>query len=114
MVIGWKYWNKKRSEMLYHLSVYDLEAVKNLNSDPNSHLLYTLQFQLDTDSFVMDESEIAFIGEDGKNHLFVTVLKFVNFGFVKRESSNLKEKNCEAKEDIKMEIIYDPCVESFP
>jgi hypothetical protein len=49
----------------------------------------------------MNESEIAFIGNYGKNNESVTVLNFANFGFAERKSSP------EAQEDVKMKIIYD-------
>ena len=45
--IGWIYSNENLSSKISHLSVCDLEAVKKLNSDPGSHLLYTLQFKFD-------------------------------------------------------------------
>ena len=80
VVIGWKY-SKDRYRRVSHLSVYDLGAVKNPNSDPRYHLLYTLQFQFDIEKFVMDETRIAFTGMDGKNKRSVTVLNSVNFGF---------------------------------
>jgi hypothetical protein len=92
MVIGWKYL-KDRNSRVSHLSVYDLEAVKKPNSDPGSHLLYTLQFQCDIHSFVMNENEIvfrAFSGKDG--YWYVKVLKFANFSVAERKSSDLKEK----------------------
>ena len=103
IVIGWRYWNKEKSELLSNLSVYDLKAAKKPNSD--SKLLYTLQFQFDIDSFVMDESEIAFIGKDGKNQS-VTFLKFADFNFAERKSPFSK-----ANKDIEMKIIHDPYVE---
>jgi hypothetical protein len=43
IVIGWHY-SKDWLNIASHLSVYDLEAVKKPNSDPDSYLLYTLQF----------------------------------------------------------------------
>jgi F-box-like len=97
MVIGWKY-STESSGTLSHLSVYDLEAAKKQNSDPGCHLLYTLQFQLDIEKFVMNESEIAVSVTNGTNNRFVTVLKFVNFGFAERKSFALQE-NPEANED---------------
>ena len=105
MVIGWKY-SKKIAGILSHLSVYDLEAVKQPNSDPGSHLLYTLQFQFVIENFVMDETRIAFSGKDGKNKRSVTVLNFANFGSVERKPSDLEE-NPEDNEGVKMKIIYD-------
>ena len=105
MVIGWKY-SKKIASILSHLSVYDLEAVKQPNSDPGSHLLYTLQFQFVIENFVMDETRIAFSGKDGKNKRSVTVLNFANFGSVERKPSDLEE-NPEDNEGVKMKIIYD-------
>ena len=110
MVIGWKYVNKKTLETLHQFSVYDLEAVKKRNSNPGRLLLYTLQFQFDIDSFVMDDSRIAFNGNGGNCNRFVILL---NFDFVEHESSDLKD-NPEANEGIKVKIIYDHYVEAFP
>ena len=87
VVIGWKKWNKK---ILSCLSVYDLEALKEVNSDPGFHLLYTLQFQFDIDSFVMDDTRIALSGKDDKYNQSVTVLNFANLNFAGRKSSDLK------------------------
>jgi hypothetical protein len=103
MVIGWKY-SKNCFKRVSHLSVYDLEAVKKRNSDPSSHLLYTLQFKFDIHSFVMNENEIAFSGEGGPLGWCVTVLKFANLGFAERKSSYLKE-NPEVEEDSDEEIV---------
>jgi len=111
MVVSWKYF--KDPSGTSHLSVYDLEAVKQPNSDPGRHLLYTLQFQFDIEKFVMDETRIAFTGMDGKNKRSVTVLNSVNFGFTQRDSSSL-EKNAEVNEVVKMKIMFDPCVDSYP
>jgi F-box-like len=111
IVIGWKYSTKFGT--CSHLSVYDLEAVKKPNSDPGCHLLYTLQFQFDIDRFVMDETRLAFMGNDGKNNRSVTVLKFVNFNFYERKSSNLKE-NPEDSEHVKMKVILGPYVDCDP
>jgi len=91
------------------LNVYDLEAVKKSISDPDCYLLYTL-FQFIMQSFVMNEGQIAFNGTDGTNNRFVTVLNFANFA--ERKSSDLNE-NPEANEDVKMKVIYYPCVDSF-
>ena len=97
--------------MLSCLSVYDLEAVKKRNSDPCSHLLYTLQFKFDIHSFVMDETRIALIGIHYKSKLgtdwkqSMMVLNFANFA--ERKSVDLK-KNPQENEDFKMKIIYDP------
>jgi F-box-like len=110
IVMGWNYYKKMSSIVLSHLSVYDLEAVKKPNSDPVSHLLYTLQFQFDIETFVMNESVIAFNGRVGKDS--VTVLKFANFNFAERESSDLRE-NPQDNEDVKMRIVRDPCVSFF-
>ena len=110
MAIGWTY-KKDHIWRVSHLSVYDLEAVKKVNSDPGSRLLYTLQFQFNIRSFVMNESVIALMGDDGKFNRLVTVLKFANFA--ERKSSDLKEKP-EADENVKMKIIYDPFVGSYP
>jgi F-box-like len=109
VVIGWKYINEIVSNRRSHLSVYDLEAVKNRNSDPGSHLLYTLQFQFEMDDFVMNESEIAFNGHYENYNRSVTVLKFAHFNFGERKSSDLKE-NSEDNEHVKMRIVRDPCV----
>jgi hypothetical protein len=90
-----------------------LEAVKKANSDPGSHLLYTLQFQFDMSSFVMNENEIVLMGNDGKNNRSVTVLKFANFNFDERKLSSLNE-NPEVNEDIKMKVILGPYVDCDP
>ncbi len=103
MVVGWKY-SKDRFRRVSHLSVYDLEAVKNPNSDPGSHLLYTLQFQFDIHSFVMNENEIAFSGEDDTWDWCVTLLKFANVSFAGRKSYDL-ELNPEANGDYNEEIV---------
>ena len=113
IVIGWRYWNKEKSEILSNLSVYtqvvyDLQAMKKPNSD--SQLLYTLQFQFNINSFVMDESEIVLSGKDGKKNRFLTVLKFADFNFAERKSQS-SNGNPEANEGIKMEIIRDPYLE---
>jgi hypothetical protein len=112
VVIGWRYWNKKQQK-LSCLSVYDLEAVKKPNSDPGSHLLYTLLFETSIECFEMNERQIAFKGRDHKCKRSVTVLNFGNFNFVERKSSALKE-NPKDYEDFKMKIIYDPYVDSYP
>jgi hypothetical protein len=109
IVIGWKY-SKDRCRVS-HLSVYDLEAVKKPNSDPGSHLLYTLQFQFDICKFVMNENVIAFSEYHRPNNSSVMVVNFAN-GVAERKSSDPKE-NLETNEDVKMRIIYDPCV-SYP
>ena len=111
MAIGWL--NKKNSETWSHVSVYNLEAVKKPNSDPGSHLLYTLQFQYNIHSLVMDETRIALIGSNYTSKLTtgtkqsMTVLNFANFNFAERKSFDLK-KNPEDNEDFKMKIIFDP------
>jgi hypothetical protein len=117
IVIGWKY-SKNRYRRVSHLSVFDLEAVKKPNSDPGTHLLYTLQFQFDIHSFVMNESEIAFSGsKDPLEDWYVTVLKFANFSFAERKSSVFKE-NPESHKDsmkrivqMKMRKIVHDCVD---
>ena len=108
IVIGWRYLNKEKDEILSNLSVYDLKAMKKPNS--NSQLLYTLQFQFDIDSFVMDESQIAFGGRDDENNQFLTVLKFADFNFAERKSQSSND-NSGANEVIKMEIIRAPYLE---
>jgi hypothetical protein len=114
IVIGWKY-AKGHLKRVSHLSVYDLEAVKNPNSDPGTHLLYTLQFQFDIHSFVMNENEIAFSGGDRYGYWCVTLLKFANFSFAERKSSDLKENPEDDKEPIEKivqmkvkRMIYEP------
>ena len=110
--IGWIYSNENLSSKI---SPFECVAVKKPNSDPGSHLLYTLQFKFDIHSFVMNE--IAFNGIyssiDDKNNRSVTVLNFANFGFAERKSTNVKE-NPEDNENFKMKIIYDRCVETYP
>jgi hypothetical protein len=108
-VIGWKYTNEESWSKVSHLSVYDLEAVKNPNSDPGCHLLYTLQFQLDIQSFAINERNIAFAGEDVMNNRFVTLLNFANFSFAEQKTSDLKEN---VDEVVKMKFFYNSCVES--
>ena len=44
IVICWHYANENE---LSYLSIYDLQAIKNTNSDPSRHLLYTLEVPLD-------------------------------------------------------------------
>ena len=93
MVIDWKCSNKNK-QWLSQLSVYDLEAVKNPNSDPGSHLLYTLQFQFNILNFVMDETRLALIGKyslgtDPKRSMMV--LNFAKFNVAERKSSDLKK-----------------------
>jgi hypothetical protein len=100
IVIGWKCW-KNCYFGVPHLSVYDLEAVKKANSDPSPHLLYTLDFVFDIHSFVMNESEIAFSGEDYTDWC-VTVLKFVNFNLAQRKS--FVEEDPEYNEDNEREV----------
>ena len=103
IVIGWKY-SKDRSHRVSHLSVYDLEAVKKPNSDPGSHLLYTLQLKFDIHSFVMNETEIAFSGTKSTLDWYVTVLKFANFSFAEQKPSDLN-KNPQDNKDSKKEIV---------
>jgi hypothetical protein len=93
--------------------VYDLEAMKKRSSGPGRHLPYTLQFQIDIETFVMDETRLALSGKDGNDKRSVTVLNFANLNFAGRKSSNLKE-NPEANEGIDIRIVYGPCVDSFP
>ena len=52
----------------------------------------------------MDENEIAFSGTRRFFFWYVTVLKFLNFSFAERTSSELKE-NPEDNEDFKKEIV---------
>ena len=66
MVIGWQHDTRS------HLNFYDLEAMKNPSTDGRCYLLYTLQFQFELRTFVMDEKRIAFNGID-RNHWNVTV-----------------------------------------
>jgi hypothetical protein len=75
------------------------------DSDPGCYLLYTLQFEFDLYSFVMNDSEIALKGMDNCGDRYVAVLKFAKISFAERQSSNLKE-NPEAK-NIKMKVIFD-------
>jgi hypothetical protein len=110
IVIGWKYVNKETLETLSQFSVYDLEAVKKRNSKHGCHLLYTLQYRFKISSFVMDDTRIAYNGNDEYGNQLVILL---NFDFVERESPELKG-NREANEDIKEKIIYDHYVEAFP
>jgi F-box-like len=87
MVIGW------RDSFISHFSFYDLEAMKNPRTDGRCYLLYTLQFQFELRTFVMDEKRIAFNGID-RNHWNVTVLNFAD--------------NSEGKHETKREIIFPP------
>ena len=103
IVVGWIY-SKDSSTTVSHLSVYDLEAVKKVKSDPSCHPLYTLQFKFNAHSFVMNESEIAFSGSKGIDDWYVAVLKFANFSFAEQQSSDLKS-NSEAHEDSKKRIV---------
>jgi len=61
----------------------------------------------------MDDKLIAFNGRDHKDKQSAMLLNFANFSFAEQKSSDLKE-NLEVNEDVKMRIIYDPCVESYP
>ena len=88
MVIGWKrahFQHDTRS----HLTVYDLEAVKNPSADRRSYILYILRFEFELQTFVMDESRIVFNGFDG-NQWNVTVLNFADF---ERKASDWKDNH---------------------
>ena len=77
VVIGWKH-SEKSSTELFHLSVYDLDAVKNPNSTSDCHLLYTLKFRVGVETFVINENVIAFCGEHKNGKRYVTILNFAN------------------------------------
>jgi F-box-like len=77
LVIGWKYWNTRTN--LFYLSVYDLNSIKK-NSDPDSHLLYTLNIQLDIDCFLTNESQIVCYGRDYRNERKLIEINFVTIG----------------------------------
>jgi hypothetical protein len=77
LVIGWKH-SEKSSTEFSHLSVYDLDAIKNPNSSSDCHLLYTLKFQLDVEKFVMNENVIVFNGKHSNGKRYVTILNFAN------------------------------------
>jgi hypothetical protein len=87
VVIGWKYWNTQT--YLFYLSVYDLNAIKK-NSDPDCHLLYTLDIQLDIDCFLANESQIVCYGRDYRNERKLIEINFVTIG-VGPASSALQE-----------------------
>ena len=109
IVIGRKYSGKFRT--FSHLSVYDLESVKKPNSA--CLLLYTLQFKSNIDSFVMNESEIAFNGSDTcGNQKCVTVLKFANFSFAEKKPSDLKE-NRKGNGDSKNKVVKVEMIKFF-
>jgi hypothetical protein len=102
MVIGWKY--STMFGTYSHLSVYDLEAIKKPNSHPGCYLLYTLQYKFDIEKFVMNDSEMAFVGKHRSDYRSVTVLKFADFNFAKRKSSELKENSINQKMPIKASL----------
>ena len=69
IVMGWQY-SKDFLNTVPHLSVYDLEAVKKPNSDPDSYLLYILQFKFNIIQLVMNEKFIAFLWKpETKKHI---------------------------------------------
>ena len=103
VVIGWK--DSTMFGTFSHLSFYDLEAVKKPSSNRRCYL-YTLQFQFELPTFVMDESRIAFKGYDG-NHWNVTVLNFADL--VEQKTSDLEDKP-----ETQMKIIFDPYVDYLP
>ena len=61
----------------------------------------------------MNETEIAFSGDHGTRGWCVTVLKFANFSFTQRKSSDLKENLRDSKKEvkIKMKKIICDCVD---
>ena len=101
---------KKNFGTFSHLSVYDLESVKKPNSV--CLLLYTLQFKCGIESFVMNESEIAFNGSNGFNNQCVTVLKFANFSFAEKKPSDLKE-NRKGNGDSKNKVVKVEMIKFF-
>ena len=109
IVIGWRY--STTVGKFSNFSFYDLEDAKKPSSDCRCYPLYTLQFQFNVWRFVMDESLIAFSGDNGGR--FVKVLNFTNFGPVERKTSDLQEKQ-ETDEAVEIKIIFDPFVDSLP
>jgi hypothetical protein len=117
-VICWQYQNNENPQnVLSHLSVYDLErgaSVKSVDfydddgklEDKSADLLYTLQFQLEIECFVMDDTRLAFIGSRiGKgDDRTVTVLNFADF--LKRRPVDLNDPEA-AKEGVCMRIFED-------
>ena len=102
LVIGWKYLNKKMMKMLSYLSVYDLEAIKNTNSNPDYYLLYTLEVEFDIESFLMDERRMICYGKNNQYKRNVIVIDFANFGLL----SALKKKFREANENVDIRTIF--------
>jgi F-box-like len=103
LVIGWKY----RHEEMSYLSVYDLQAIKNINSNPNSHLLYTLGVPLDVQGFVMNESQIICDTVNSGNYNNLIVINFAKLPF--KGKSSLR-KNHPASKKIEIKIIPGYCV----
>jgi len=104
IVVGWKYNNEN---MHSYLSVYDLQAIKNSNSDPNRHLLYTLEVPLEVESFVMNEIQIICKVVNRENYNNLIVINFAKLAF--NGKSSLR-KNYRANKKIEIKIISGPCV----
>jgi hypothetical protein len=98
VVIGWNCWNNKKREILFYLSVYDLDAIKKRNSDPGSHLLYTLDVLLDIRSFLVNESQIVCYGRNFENGEEFFEINFVTTGLVPTSSAS-QENHDEDDED---------------
>jgi hypothetical protein len=82
IVIGWQCENEKNETggILSRLSVYDLDAVKNVKQQQQPGLgcrpLYPFEFPFNISEFELDDSRLAVIGTGYDNRLCVTVLNF--------------------------------------
>ena len=111
VVIGWVPYESSGIIKFSHLSFYDLEAVKKPSSGRSCYL-YTLQFQFEVRSFVMDESRIVFQGFHGNGKRNVTVLDFADF--VGPKTSDSEDSDSKDKPETQMKIIFDPYVDCLP
>jgi hypothetical protein len=104
VVIGWKYlnWQYFNENEPTYLSVYDLQAIKNINSDLNRHLLYTLEVPLDVESVVTNESQIICNAVNSRNNNDLIVINFAKLPF--KGKSSLR-KNLQANKKIKIQIV---------
>ncbi len=84
------------------MSVYNLQAIKNINSDPNRHLLYTLEVPLEVQIFVMNESQIICNVVISRNYNNLIVINFAELAF--NGKSSLR-KNHQANKKIEIKII---------
>ena len=111
VVIGWVPYESSGILKFSHLSFYDLEAVKKPSSGCSCYL-YTLQFQFEVRSFVMDESRIVFQGIHGNGKRNVTVLDFADF--VGPKTSDSEDSDSKDKPETQIKIIFGPYVDCLP